>query len=87
MLVDGLAMKEVVSAFTGKQIGATYFRGSKPINTVWATTDIQVSGACIMPTGYGIGDQRLFVIDFVASSFVGSTPRKIVWPLARRLHC
>jgi hypothetical protein len=85
--VEGLAMKEVVGAFTGKQIGATYFRGSKPIDAVWATADIQVAGACIMPAGYGIGDHRLFVIDFVASSLVGETPRKIVRAQARRLNC
>ena len=85
--VEGLAMKEVVGSFTGKQIGATYFRGSKPIDAVWVTTDIQVAGACIMPAGFGIGDHRLFVIDFVASSLVGDTPRKIVRAPARRLNC
>ena len=30
--VDGLAMREVVGDYTGKQIGATYFRGSQPID-------------------------------------------------------
>jgi hypothetical protein len=44
-------MKEVVGTFTGKQIGLTYFWGSKPIDAVWATLDIQVAGACIMPAG------------------------------------
>jgi hypothetical protein len=85
--VEGLAMKEVVGSFTGKPIGATYFRGSKPIDAIWATADIQVAGACIMPAGFGIGDHRLFVIDFVASSLVGEAPRKIVRAQARRLNC
>ena len=48
---DGLAMKEVVGTFTGKRIGPMYFQGSKPIDAVWATSDIQVAGACIMPAG------------------------------------
>jgi hypothetical protein len=73
--VDGLAMKEVVGTFTGKQIGPTYFWGSKPIDAVWATLDIQVGGACIMPAGYGIGDHHLFVIDFVASLLIGTSPK------------
>ena len=37
---DGLAMKEVVGEFTGIPIGPTFFRGSKPIDEVLATSDI-----------------------------------------------
>ena len=80
-------MKEVVGDFTGRQVGPTYFRGSKPIDAVWATSDLQVAGACIMPAGYGIGDHRLFVIDFVTSSLIGLSPKRIVRPQARRLNC
>jgi hypothetical protein len=76
--VDGLAIKEVISDFTGSRLGATYFRGSKPINAVWTTSDIQIAGACVMPAGYGIGAYRLFVMDFVASLLVGLAPWKIV---------
>jgi hypothetical protein len=32
--IDSLAMKEVVGDFTGKPVGATYFRGSTPIDGV-----------------------------------------------------
>ena len=31
----GLDMREVVGEFTGKQLGATFFRGSKPIKNFW----------------------------------------------------
>ena len=65
MKEDGLGMKEVVGSFTGKQVGTTFFRGSTPIDGVWATPDIVVTGACIMPVGYGIGDHCLFVVDFL----------------------
>jgi hypothetical protein len=34
--LDGLGMKEVVGDFTARQLGATYFRGSEPIDGVWA---------------------------------------------------
>ena len=54
--VNGLAMKEVVGEFTGTPIGTTFFRGSKPIDGVWATSDITVCNASVMPAGYGIGD-------------------------------
>jgi hypothetical protein len=62
--LEGLAMKEVVGTFTGRRVGPTYSRGSTPIDGIWATSDISISNACIMPTGYGIGDHRLFIIDF-----------------------
>ena len=33
----GLDMEETVEHFTGKKIGATFFRGTKPIDGVWVT--------------------------------------------------
>jgi hypothetical protein len=31
---DGLAMKEVVREYTNQDLGATYFRGSEPIDGI-----------------------------------------------------
>jgi hypothetical protein len=84
--IEGLAMKEVVGEFTGKNIGTTLFGGSKPIDGVWATSKITVSNAAIMPAGYGIGDHCLFVIDFASKDIVGMSPPKIVRPASRRLN-
>jgi hypothetical protein len=83
---EGLAMREVVGKYTGRRVGATYFRGSHPIDAVWATSDLTVVGAPVMPCGYGIGDHRLFIVDFVTSSMVGDNPIRIVRPEARRLN-
>ena len=38
----GLSMKEVVGEFTGEKVGAAYFRGEKPIDGIWATSDVTV---------------------------------------------
>jgi hypothetical protein len=76
--INGLAMKEVVGNFTHQCVGATFFQGPKPINGVWATSDILVSNACIMPTGYGIGDHQLFVIDFCTQDIIGSQPPRVI---------
>ena len=62
---SGLAMNEVVGAFTNEPLGATFFRGSNPIDGVWATLDIVVTGTCVMPVGYGVGDHHMFVVDFL----------------------
>lgn len=84
--VSGLKMREVVGDFTGEKIGATYFRGSHPIDAVWATSDVEVVGACVMPAGFGVGDHRMFVVDFRAASLIGTSPPKIVRAAARRLN-
>ena len=79
-------MQEVVSTFTGEKLGATYFRGSKPIDGIWATPNLVVTGACVMPAGYGVGDHRLFVVDFLTSSVIGDSPPSIIRSAARRLN-
>jgi hypothetical protein len=63
-------MKEVVGDFTAWQLGATYFRGSKPIDGVWATGDITMTNACVMLVGFGVGSHRLFVVNFATTTLV-----------------
>ncbi len=79
-------MKDVVGEFTRRPVGTTFFRGSKPIDGVWATSDITVCNAPIMPAGYGIGDHRLFVIDFALCDIIGKTAPKVVRAASRRLN-
>ena len=83
--LEGLAMKEVVGSYTNKKVGPTFFRGSGPIDGVWATNEITIANACIMPAGYGLGDHQMFIIDFIATDIIGGNHQKIVRPLTRRL--
>ncbi len=71
-------MVEVVAEFTGQRIGPTYFWGLKPINAVWATSNVQVVGTNVMPAGYMVGDHWLFVVNFVGSFLLRNTPKKVV---------
>ncbi len=84
--IEGLEMKEVVGEFTGKAISSMFFGGSKPIDRIWATSDITICKAAIMPAGYGIGDDRLFVIDFASNDIIGMTSPKVVCLASRRLN-
>lgn len=84
--MTGLAMREVVGDFTGKRIGATYFRGSTPIDAIWATPDVEIVGACVMPCGFGVGDHRLFIVDIRTDSIVGVKPPRVIRAAARRLN-
>ena len=81
---EDLLMVETVGNYTGLKIGATFFRGSKPIDGVWATSDVTVTGGCVMPAGYGVGDHRLFVVDILTSLVVGHELTKMVRAASRR---
>ena len=76
---EGLNMLEVVGEFTGRKIGPTFFQGSKPIDGIWATLDLVVTHACVMLAGYGVGDYRVFVVDFQERSLIGKAPFWIKW--------
>ncbi len=83
---EGLAIQEVVGEFTQRPIGTTFFRGSKPIDGVWASSDIAISNAGVMPAGNGIGDPQLFVIDMATRDLVGEAPPKVIRLASRRLN-
>jgi hypothetical protein len=82
----GLDLKESMMHTTGIPLTATYFRGSRPIDAVWATPDIDITNICAMPIGFGIGDHRAFIVDISTRSLVGVDPQPIRRPTARRLN-
>jgi hypothetical protein len=83
---EGHNMVEAVREFTGKKIGPTFFWGLKPIHGIWATTDVIGTDACIMPTGFGVGDHCLFVIDMQATSLIGEETLKVQRFTLRQLN-
>ncbi len=83
---NGLDMREAVIQHTGSHPRATFFRGSKPIDGFWVTTDLDVSNANVMPFKYGVGDHQAFIVDIPIKSLVGINSVKIVRPAGRRLN-
>jgi hypothetical protein len=53
---NGLDLQEAVVQHTGSSPGATFFRGSKPIDRIWVSNDLDISNACVMPFRYGVGN-------------------------------
>jgi hypothetical protein len=51
--------------------------GKARINGVWATSNLVVFHACIMPAGFGVGTHRMFIIDFQESSMAGAAPFRV----------
>ncbi len=83
---EGLDLREAIVQHTGTSPGATFFRGSKPINRMWVSSNLEISNACVMPFGYGIEDHCAFILNIPIESLVGVDPVKIVRPAGRRLN-
>jgi hypothetical protein len=77
---DGPDLREVIMQHTGTSPGATFFRGSKPIDRLWVSNDLDISNACVMPFGYDIGNHQAFILNIPIESLVGGNPVKIVCP-------
>jgi hypothetical protein len=82
----GLNLQEVILQHTDTRTGATFFRGSKPINGLWASSNLEISNTCVMPFGYGVGDHQAFILGIMLESQVGKNLTKIVWPVSRKLN-
>ena len=56
---NGLDLIEAIIQHTGASPGATFFRGSKPINGMWVSGDLNISNACVIakPVPYGEVDE------------------------------
>jgi hypothetical protein len=83
---NSLNFQEVILQHTGAKTGATFFRGSKPINGLWASSNLEISNACVMPFGYGVGDHRAFILDISLELLTRENPTKIVRPVSRKLN-
>jgi hypothetical protein len=83
---DGFNLREAIVQYTGKIPGATFFCGSKPINGLWISSNLDISNACVMLFRYSVGDHCTFILDIPIKSLVSINPVKIVQPAGQRLN-
>jgi hypothetical protein len=83
---EGLNLHKVILKQTGTPTGATIFQGSHPIDGLWASDNLNISKACVMPFGYGVGDHCTFILNIPLESLIGVNPVWIVRPASRRLN-
>jgi hypothetical protein len=83
---NGLDLQEAIVQHTGTSPGATFFCGSKPIDGMWVSSNLDISNACVMPFGYSVGNQGAFILDIPLELLIGLDPVKIVRPVGRRLN-
>ncbi len=82
---ESLNLGKIILKHTRPQTGATFFQCSKPIDGLWASSNLDISNACVMPFGYRIGDHHAFVLNIPLESLVGKNLAKIVHPASHRL--
>ena len=63
---------EMSQLFSSTLALATYFRGRYQIDTVWVTPNIIPSVASIVLLNFGVGNYRVFVIDFLTELILGN---------------
>jgi len=68
---DGPDLCKAIKLHTGASPGATFFRSSQPIDGLWVSKDLDISNACVMPFGFGVGDHRAFILDIPLELLVG----------------
>jgi hypothetical protein len=83
---EGLDLREAIVHYTGKSPGATFFRGLKPIDGMWISSDLDIRNACVMPFGYGVGNYQAFILNLLLKLLIGIDPVKIVQLVGRRLN-
>ena len=83
---EGIDLKEAVHAQTKGQGPHTHNRGSQPIDGIWFTPDLELTGASYLPFDGSLGDHRPVVADFSQRSVLGTNLPKVVPVTARRLN-
>jgi hypothetical protein len=65
----------------------THISGSKPIDGVYHTSNLEVTSTLMLSFHEGVGDHRTILVDITARSLLGTDGLRILRPPARRLAC
>ena len=82
---DTIGLREITKAHLGKLCPKTHIRGSSPIDGVWATPDITITGVKWLGFAESLGDHRTCIFDFTTLSATGTMEKKIILPKCCRL--
>jgi len=82
-----LGLVEATHISWGDKEPNTHVSGSKPIDAVYHSPDIEVTATRQLSFHESVGDHRSVLIDITARSLIGTDGHKIVRPTARRLVC
>jgi hypothetical protein len=78
-------LKETSHKHWGKSEPNTWIRGKQPIDGVFHTDDLEITGILMMPFSKSAGDHRTYIVDITSLSAVGKYQFKTVFPSCRCL--
>ena len=82
---EGVNLREFSHDWWGWTPPHTYVNGKIPIDSGFATDDVEVVNLCMLPFYQSVGDHRNWIIDITTRSMLGEHLNKIVHPVSRRL--
>ena len=80
-----LGLSEATHESWGEQEPNTHISGSKPIDGVYHSPNLEVTSTLLLSFHEGVGNHRTVLIDITARSLLGTEGHRIVRPPARRL--
>ena len=80
---EGLDLQEAIVQHTGASPGATFFPRFQANQWAMDINNLDVSNACMMPFGYGIGNHRALILNIPIKLLVGIDSVKILRPAGR----
>ncbi len=81
----GVGLREFSHDWWGRSPPHTYVNGRIPIDSGFASEDVEVVNLCMLPFYQSVGDHRNWIIDITTRSMLGEYLNKIVHPVSRRL--
>lgn len=82
-----LGLVEATHTSWGNKEPNTHVSGSKPIDVVYHSSDIEIVATKQLSFHESVGDHRSVIIDVTSRSLIGTDGNRIVRPTARRLVC
>jgi hypothetical protein len=84
---DKFRMSEVCQRTTGLPLPPTHNRGAVAIDAFFGTSGIKSAAAALLPSCIGIGDHRVFIVDFTSKSIMGDDLPRVIPATGRLLNC
>ena len=85
-MMQGLGLRNGVSARINSTMPATHHRGSRPISAIYCSRNLVVTRSGILPIGMGVrGDHRNIYLDVQTKSLMGGDMYMVIPPPMRKL--
>jgi hypothetical protein len=85
--LDPLRLQELCRQTTGQPLPPTHNQGRIPMDAIFGTAGVEPTAAILLPSGAGMGDHRVFLIDLSSQSLIGDAFPRVLPAAACLLNC